>query len=329
MWRDVVKIHPAADLFPLLGKSELQELADDIKANGLHERVKVIYRPRQPDDGTEEQILIDGRNRLDAMELAGLPIFEDDNPDEGLRPDKLLFGVAETVDEYDYKNDRDGEIDPVAYVIGVNIRRRHLNVEQRQHLLIELIARAPEKSDRQIGKEIGVDGKTVAVARAKGEDVGRIPHVEKRVDTKGRKQPTSKAKSTTKPKPGPKVITAPPTVPAQPEHPGPDQPEQSSGTGFAERRFFGESVRRLVMLRGKSIAKLIDECSRHELRAAIDLLVDVDRAKQKAESSTTAPGMPDIPACLDRRPNAGPTASDARVREVEKKLNDRLKGVFG
>ena len=32
-----------------------------------------------------------------------------------------------------------------------------MNVEQRQHLLIELIASAPEKSDRQIGKGIGVD----------------------------------------------------------------------------------------------------------------------------------------------------------------------------
>jgi hypothetical protein len=61
-------------------------------------------------------------------------------------------------------------------------------------LLIDLIARAPGKSDRQIGKEVGVDHKTIATARAKGEDVGRIPHVATRTDSKGRQQPATKHK---------------------------------------------------------------------------------------------------------------------------------------
>jgi hypothetical protein len=34
-WRDHLKIHPAADLFPLMPPEELQALADDIKANGI------------------------------------------------------------------------------------------------------------------------------------------------------------------------------------------------------------------------------------------------------------------------------------------------------
>jgi hypothetical protein len=34
-WRKHLKIHPAADLFPLMPPEELQALADDIKANGI------------------------------------------------------------------------------------------------------------------------------------------------------------------------------------------------------------------------------------------------------------------------------------------------------
>jgi hypothetical protein len=34
-WRAHLKIHPAADLFPLLPPDELRALADDIKERGL------------------------------------------------------------------------------------------------------------------------------------------------------------------------------------------------------------------------------------------------------------------------------------------------------
>lgn len=34
-WRDVIPVHPAADMLPLLSDEELLELADDIKAHGL------------------------------------------------------------------------------------------------------------------------------------------------------------------------------------------------------------------------------------------------------------------------------------------------------
>src|SRR5262245_47411184 len=54
-------------------------------------------------------------------------------------------------------------------------------------------SRAPQKSDRPIGKETGAHNKTIARARDKGEDVGRIPHVETRTDTTGRSQPAKKA----------------------------------------------------------------------------------------------------------------------------------------
>jgi hypothetical protein len=163
-WRDTIPIHPAAEQFPLMSPAELKELAEDIRKNGLNERV-AVWRA-DPDSPWQ---LLDGRNRLDALDI--------------VHPDGW-----ET-----YVNYLDSSVDPYAYVISANIKRRHLNVEQRQQLLITLIARAPEKSNRQIGKEIGVDHKTIATARAEGEDVGRIPHVETHTDTRGREQPAHKS----------------------------------------------------------------------------------------------------------------------------------------
>src|SRR5262245_55299485 len=65
-WRDVLPIHPAADLFPMMSPDELRALAEDIKKNGL--RYPIVFC--LADDG-KGRLLLDGRNRLDAMELAG------------------------------------------------------------------------------------------------------------------------------------------------------------------------------------------------------------------------------------------------------------------
>jgi transposase len=86
----------------------------------------------------------------------------------------------------------DKSVDPFAYVVSANVHRRHLNYEQRVEALAKIIACSPEKSDRQIAKELGVDHKTIGRARAKGEDVGSIPHVATRTDARGRKQPVKK-----------------------------------------------------------------------------------------------------------------------------------------
>lgn len=56
-----IKVHPAADIFPMIPKDELEELAADIKANGLIHPIVV-----------KENVLIDGRNRRAACKLAGV-----------------------------------------------------------------------------------------------------------------------------------------------------------------------------------------------------------------------------------------------------------------
>jgi hypothetical protein len=204
-WRDVLPIHPAAADFPRMTPDEFKALSEDIKKNGQCVPIAIIERARRRLDGTLHvsdpplQEVLDGISRLDAMQAAGIAVIGKD----GQLHKQVLRAVVDT-----------DEVDPIAYVISANIHRRHLNVEQRRHSLIALIARTPEKSDRQIGREIGVDHKTVASARAKGEDVGRIPHVAERKDTKGRKQPSSKPPRKAKPT---KVVAPPPPPPPSTE----------------------------------------------------------------------------------------------------------------
>ncbi|MBC9714343.1 ParB N-terminal domain-containing protein [Streptomyces sp. TRM66268-LWL] len=57
-----MKIHPAADVFPMLDPDELRDLAESIKAEGQY--LPIILDA----DGT----LLDGRNRLAACEIAGV-----------------------------------------------------------------------------------------------------------------------------------------------------------------------------------------------------------------------------------------------------------------
>jgi ParB-like chromosome segregation protein Spo0J len=173
-WRDVLKIHPAAELFPLMTKAQLRELANDIKQNGLRLPCSII------ESGRGKRVLIDGRNRLDALELLG--------DDERLHLDNSI--VFEELP---------ADTDVYARVISVNIHRRHLTGEQKRELIAKLIKTQPGKSDRQIAATAKANHKTVGAVRAEQEARGEIPHVETRTDTKGRAQPVTRKKATDPP----------------------------------------------------------------------------------------------------------------------------------
>ncbi|MGH9319665.1 MAG: hypothetical protein ACRD3V_07220, partial [Vicinamibacteria bacterium] len=110
-WRDVIPVHPAADVFPLLDPWAHKNLAKDIDANGLRNPVLVWS------DADGKEWLLDGRNRLDA--LARLGIFP-----------PLPPGMWDTI-EVD---------DPAAYVISANIQRRHLSARERVELVEKVLA---------------------------------------------------------------------------------------------------------------------------------------------------------------------------------------------
>jgi hypothetical protein len=105
-WRERYKIHPAADVFPMLDADELAGLANDIKTHGLRKRIIFLRNGA-------DVLLIDGRNRLAAMEMAGIEI-----------------------DAAKHCQTSESMADPVAYIVSVNIRRRHLTKQQQADLIV-------------------------------------------------------------------------------------------------------------------------------------------------------------------------------------------------
>jgi hypothetical protein len=93
-------LHPACKIFPTLGPAELQELADDIAANGLRNPIVMLNGK-----------ILDGRNRWEACKLAN---------------------VEPRCSEFD------GD-DPVSWVVSQNLVRRHLTPSQRAVVAFELL----------------------------------------------------------------------------------------------------------------------------------------------------------------------------------------------
>jgi hypothetical protein len=147
---------------------ELKVLGEDIIKNGLCERVAVIDGP----DG--KPVLIDGRNRLDAMELVGQQF--------------TLEVVAMRLRCQEHSQD----FDPYAYVTSINLHRRHLTAEQKRDLIAKLIKATPEKSNRQIAETVKVSPTTVGTVRAELEATGDVSKLDTRTDSQGREQPARK-----------------------------------------------------------------------------------------------------------------------------------------
>jgi ParB-like chromosome segregation protein Spo0J len=185
-WRSRIREHEAAAMFPLLAETapdELRELADDIKKNGIQQPIVLWSPTRFPGRDPKEKYLLDGRNRLDALELA----FADD-------PERL----AEKIDDALYPDPENGarllggEVDPWDFVISANAHRRHLTRDQKRELVEKLLKARPERSDRATARLAGFSDKTVGGIRRTLERRAEIPHVESRTDAVGRQQPASK-----------------------------------------------------------------------------------------------------------------------------------------
>jgi hypothetical protein len=116
-WRTTYKVHPAADIWPMMSDAELAVLGEDIKANGLREYVTV----------SGDRTLLDGRNRLEAMERSGVV---------------LLGGWwQETV--YDD--------DPLLYILSKNLYRRHLSKQERADAIVAAAKLEVENKPGHVG----------------------------------------------------------------------------------------------------------------------------------------------------------------------------------
>jgi hypothetical protein len=184
-WRDHLAVHPAADLFPLMSEAELKELAADIKKHGLAEPVALYNEYPKDADGNvslsnHRIVLIDGRKRLDALDLLAEKIFDK----KGL--------VLEAISHFPDEPKDNG---PANYVISRNIHRRHLTAEQRRDLIAKVLKANPDQSNNQVAKQVKADDKTVAKVRRDLESTSEIPKLDKTVGADGKARKLRKRRS--------------------------------------------------------------------------------------------------------------------------------------
>src|SRR3954453_5875838 len=119
MWKDLVTTHPAAEMFPMMPPAELQELAHDIAKHGFRNGI-VLWTPMSITHAESHKILdpiylLDGRNRLAALEMAC------DNDEE--RDLILQYALCIDSSEEGCASLLCGDTDPYDYVVSANIRR--------------------------------------------------------------------------------------------------------------------------------------------------------------------------------------------------------------
>jgi hypothetical protein len=192
-WRSFLPVHPAGDLLPLMSEAELQELAKDIAKNSLRTQIVTYSETDEAGRSLHVPILLDGRNRLDALALLGL-LYETPDHHLGLKKwtDKGWSNRSGSRIEAQYIFGGDA----YAIALSFNVHRRHLTAEQKRDLIAKLVTAKPDLSDRQLGKMAKASKNTVASVRTDLELRGQVDHVEKRTDTKGRKQPAKRTNTT-------------------------------------------------------------------------------------------------------------------------------------
>jgi ParB-like nuclease domain len=278
-WRKHLKVHPAAELFPLMAEAELKELAEDIKTNGL--RSPIVMWP----NSDKKLLLIDGRNRLDALALLGLL---------GVDESGCLTLKARSNDHWQFQCAHQVG-DPYALALSFNVHRRHLTAEDKRDLIAKLLKVQPEKSNRAIADTIKIaDHKTVGSVRAEKEATGEIPQLEKITGKDGKSRPTTVKKR--------KAATA-----AKPAQPDDDEADTAALVSAEERKraYAADDGADVVA----HVLRLVEQMTAKQ-RQQLFLLLDATYSKDRLV--TTAPEKPaptsdndlEIPGFLQRTAQA-------------------------
>src|SRR5690349_6175265 len=123
-----MKFHPVAALFPLMEGEDFAALVEDIRENGLLEPI-----------WTHDGQIIDGRNRYRACEAAGVkPHFRQ----------------------------WDGTGSLVAFVVSLNLKRRHLTAAQRAMVAVDLLPLLEAEAKQRQGTRTDLRGPGPARRRA-------------------------------------------------------------------------------------------------------------------------------------------------------------------
>jgi hypothetical protein len=199
-WRELLKIHPEADKFPLLKDTDpnaLREMSEDIQKNDLHHTVNI----RILDDGTPE--LLDGRNRLDAIELFRPFTTEDldfrrkEGGKKNIRWLPQRAGPARYLPIFNNLSGWDhtvGDEEALEFIRSKNLLRRHLTPEQLRERREAFIKAHDDWSSRRLAEAQHVDKNTIEADRKRLEGRGETSPRQTRTDTTGREQPASKPK---------------------------------------------------------------------------------------------------------------------------------------
>jgi hypothetical protein len=182
-WRDVLPVHPAANLSPQWSHDALVELGKNINTNGL--QVPLVLWAKTPKDAEDGKLyLLDGRSRLTAMEMAGIEV---------VKQGKLnISGICEIAENVRCVETRYGG-DPYEIVLSLNVHRRHLTPEQKRDLIAKALKEKPELSNRQIAEQEKVSPHTVSATRAKLEATEQIAQLKKTVGKDGKLRPARKS----------------------------------------------------------------------------------------------------------------------------------------
>jgi hypothetical protein len=160
-----VPVHPAAEKLPMMSDAELDELAQDIKRNGLQEPVVLWVDNREDANGNANGpfpiYLLDGRNRLAALRRLGI-----NHPNDAPRPNGVIWTRVEltfAIRQMSGSPVSRGKVkwapatNPETFVISANVHRRHLTPEQRHDAIADYIKNDPEASDREIARKVKAD----------------------------------------------------------------------------------------------------------------------------------------------------------------------------
>ena len=142
-------------VMPNLNADEYKELKEDIAQRGV----------MVPIEFDEQGHILDGHHRMKICAELGIKDY----------PKVIRAGMTEE--------------EKRTHARKLNMARRQLSQEQRRELIRQQLRETPEKSDRQIAAELGIDNATVSRQRKKMEDAGDVLQCNTSIDTLGREQP--------------------------------------------------------------------------------------------------------------------------------------------
>jgi hypothetical protein len=164
-----------------MSEAELKDLAEDIRVNGLRAPITLWM----PAGGGGKPVLLDGRNRLDA--LAQLGLLYETGATGGSIALKTWTGTKWAEMSGDILRGQPADGDPYAVALSLNLHRPHLIPEQKRDLIAKLLKAKPEASNLAVAKQVKANDKTVAAVRHELEANSEIPNKPARVEASGRK----------------------------------------------------------------------------------------------------------------------------------------------